>query len=270
MYQKSKDIQNQFEGFLKTPILWNKKTLHTLKPFEIKQEATAFNLKIDTNLRLGKYIERFVSYQLSQNSHTRILSENIQIQREKITLGELDCILLKNNKPIHLEVIYKFYLFDATVGNNEIDHFIGPNRKDTLLAKLDKLKNKQLPLLYSSECIRYLDTLALSIDQIVQQVYFKAQLFVPFSTKNIQLQQLNSECIFGFYISRKEIFQLNSATFYIPNKKDWLVIPHTNVDWLNYTTFLKHSQKFLERQFSPLCWVKNQKGVLEKFFLVWW
>lgn len=270
MQQKTKDIQKHFEGFLKTPSLWVGKPFYTFEPFKIAQQFTAFNLAIDANLRLGKYIERFVSFQLRQDPQIEILSENIQIQREKITLGELDCILLKNKKPIHLEVIYKFYLYDPSVGTDEISHFVGPNKKDTLRSKLNKIKEKQLPLLYSKECILYLEKLPLEIDQIVQQVYFKAQLFIPYSAKNIQLHQLNSECIVGFYFHRNEISRLNTATFYIPKKKDWLVIPHTNVDWLSYSDFIDQSKDFLERQFSPLCWVKNQKGVLEKFFFVWW
>jgi len=62
-------------------------------------------------------------------------------------VGELDCLILRDKKPIHLEVIYKFYLYDASVGDTEIAHFIGPNRKDSLIEKLTKLQEKQLPIL---------------------------------------------------------------------------------------------------------------------------
>ncbi len=143
------------------------------------------------NYVLGKYIERFVSYQLTQEKSINIICENIQIQKEKITLGELDCILLKDKKPIHLEVIYKFYLYDPSVGKTEVEHFIGPNRKDSLVEKLDKLKEKQLPLLYSNECVSYLKSINLQSSEIEQQVYFKGQLFIPFSNKNHQLSNLN-------------------------------------------------------------------------------
>jgi hypothetical protein len=26
----------------------------------------------------------------------------------------------------------------------------------------------------------------------------------------------------------------------------------------------------IERNFSPMCWMKNKNGCIEKFFLVWW
>ena len=147
MPQKTKLLQKRYEGFLQTPCLWKDNTVFDLEQFKIDEKLTKINIEIDEKIRLGKYIERLVSFQLSQENSITILCENVQIQKEKRTLGELDCILKQENTVIHLEVIYKFYLFDATVGNSEIEHFIGPNRKDSLLEKLTKLKEKQLPLL---------------------------------------------------------------------------------------------------------------------------
>tara|TARA_B110000091_G_C13778525_1_gene460002 strand:- start:582 stop:1394 length:813 start_codon:yes stop_codon:yes gene_type:complete len=270
MQQKTKDIQNHFEGFLKTPCLWIESAVYGLKQFEIDQKSISLNKEIDDILRLGKYIERFVSYELSQNEQIEIISENIQIQKEKITIGELDCILLKDKKPIHLEIIYKFYLYDVSVGTDEIAHFIGPNRKDSLVSKLVKLKEKQLPLLYSIECKNYLKKNDLNFDDIEQQVYFKAQLFVPFTNKNIELKQLNSECIAGFYINFEALNQFKDCSFYIPKKKDWLVVPHTNVAWQSMPSFKEDCSPIIERNFSPMCWMKHKNGCIEKFFLVWW
>ncbi|APZ47625.1 hypothetical protein BW723_15605 [Polaribacter reichenbachii] len=270
MHQKTKDIQNRYDGFLQTPSLWKNKDVYELHQFKIEPKTLKIDFNIDEKLRLGKYIERFVSYQLAQEKDINILCENIQIQQNRITLGELDCILLKDKKPIHLEVIYKFYLFDDTVGTTEIDHFIGPNRKDALVEKLTKLKEKQLPLLYSNECENYLKSIHLSSEKIEQQVYFKAQLFVPYAFKNMQLKTLNTDCISGFYINQKELTAFNDCKFFIPNKKDWLVNPHQNVKWFNYTDFKEKSAAYLARNFSPLCWLKMKNGEIFKFFLVWW
>lgn len=270
MHQKSKHIQKRYEGFLQTPTLWKNDSIYGLHQFEIASKSTEIEIDIDEKLRLGKYAERFVTHQLEQENNVNIIAENIQIQQEKRTLGELDCILKKGNTIIHLEVVYKFYLVDETVGTSEIEHCIGPNRKDSLVEKLTKLKEKQLPLLYSNECETYLNTLGISSKTIEQQVYFKAQLFVPFSKRKMQLETLNGNCISGFYINKKELLQFEECKFYISNKKDWLVIPHTNVSWLNFHQFQKEVAQYLSRQFSPLCWVKNPNGELEKIFLVWW
>jgi len=176
----------------------------------------------------------------------------------------------KDKKPIHLEIIYKFYLYDETVGDSEIEHFIGPNRKDSLLEKLTKLKEKQLPLLYSNQCKLYLDRIDLDILKIEQQVYFKAQLFVPFTNRHIKLSTLNPNCVVGFYINQQEIQQFIDCKFYIPTKKDWLVIPHANVTWNNFEVFTTTIQPYLKLQFSPLIWIKNKKGNIKKAFLIWW
>ncbi len=263
-------LQKRYEGFLKTPILWKSDAIPNLKPFEIVSKSNKIDLIIDEKIRLGKYVERFVSFELEQQENISILAENIQIQNEKITLGELDCLLLKNNKPIHLEIIYKFYLYDASVGKTEIEHFIGPNRKDSLTEKLKKLDEKQLPLLHADACTNYLKTLNLKPENIVQQVYFKAQLFVPLSKQNMQLNILNTDCIVGFYINQNQLNQFTDCKFYIPQKKDWLIIPHTNVNWLNFNDFKMSTKNYFEEKFSALCWIKFNNGELKKMFLVWW
>lgn len=263
-------IQKRYDGFLKTPCLWENDVVFNLMQFEIASTSSKINLEIDKNLRLGKYIERFVSFELSNHNNISVLAENIQIQQDKLTLGELDCLLLKDEQPIHLEIIYKFYLYDDSVGTSEIDHFIGPNRKDSLIEKLTKLKDKQLPLLYTNTCKPYLETFGLKAETIKQQVYFKAQLFVPFTNQNLRLTTLNNNCIVGFYITKKQLNHFTDCKFYIPNKKDWLIAPNTNVNWLSFEYFSSTTQDYFEQKYSTLIWIKLNNGLIQKVFLVWW
>lgn len=271
MYQKQKDLQLQYEGFLKTPFLWHGKGVFDLEQYAtLTAQTTSFKQEITQKLRLGKLVERFVSFELNQDCSISILAENIQIQREKITVGELDCLLLKNEEPIHLEIIYKFYLYDASVGNSEIEHWIGPNRRDSFIQKLTKLQEKQLPLLYSIHTKTYLDALKLKTNEITQQVYFKAQLFVPLKDFGSSFEQVNNECIYGFYVYPKELILFSDCKFYIPNKHNWLVNPHSNIDWLAFEIFQNKLQQFLNEENAPLCWLKKPNGELFKFFVVWW
>ncbi len=263
-------LQKRYEGFLKTPCLWENDVVFNLMQFEIASTFSKINLEIDKNLRLGKYIERFVSFELSKHNNISVLAENVQIQQDKLTLGELDCLLLKDGKPIHLEIIYKFYLYDDSVGTSEIDHFIGPNRKDSLIEKLTKLKDKQLPLLYTNTCKTYLETFGLKAETIKQEVYFKAQLFVPFTNQNLRLTTLNNNCIVGFYITKKQLNHFTDCKFYIPNKKDWLIAPYTNVNWLSFEHFSSTTQDYFEQKYSTLIWIKLNNGLIQKVFLVWW
>ena len=271
MDKKTKDLQLQYEGFLQTPFLWHGKGVFDFQQFEKNtSKTTIFNTVIIQNLRLGKLVERFVSYELQQDSSIKIIVENIQIQQEKLTLGELDCILYQNKKPIHVEIVYKFYLYDKAVGNTEIEHWIGPNRKDSLVQKLTKLKEKQLPLLYSKQCETYLDKLNLVTNEIDQQLYFKAQLFVPLKEYGNKFPLINNDCIIGFYATLKELEQFKDCKFHIPNKHDWLVKPHTNIDWLNFNLYTEKANTFLEEKRAPLCWIKHPNGKIMKFFVVWW
>lgn len=271
MDKKSKDIQLQYEGFLQTPHLFKNGIIKNLQAFDFKTTKThQLNLKIKDNLRLGKLVERFVSYELQQNSSIKILAENIQIQQNKLTLGELDCLLLQNEKPIHLEIIYKFYLYDKSAGTSEIEYWIGPNRRDSFLQKVEKLQNKQLPLLYHKQTKSLLDKHNLKAKEITQQVYFKAQLFVPLNDVGNSFELVNNECIVGFYIYQKELQQFEDCKFYIPRKHTWLVKPHTSVDWLQFDPFKIRLNEFLTQQSAPLCWLKKPNGELVKFFVVWW
>ncbi|MCG8893851.1 DUF1853 family protein [Tenacibaculum finnmarkense] len=282
MHQQLKDLQLQYEGFLKTPFLWNGKGVFGLQQFEINATKTAsFLVEITKIPRLGKLVERFVSFEFQQDKRLQIIAENIQIQQEKITLGELDCLLLKDEKPIHVEIIYKFYLYDNSEKNleekNELERWIGPNKKDSLVQKLTKLKEKQLPLLYSKQCENYLKTLNLEAKNLEQQLYFKAQLFVPFNDfkqehhkENIKYPLINTDCIVGFYVTLLELNQFKDCKFYIPTKHNWLTQPHTNIDWLTFNNFTTNLQLLLSQERAPLCWLKKSNGELLKFFVIWW
>ncbi len=263
-------LQKRYEGFLETPCLWHGDRIYNLNQLEIPLQSDKITEVIDNNLRLGKYIERLVTFQLSQQPNISVVAENIQIQNNKITLGELDAIILKDNQPIHLEIVYKFYVYVPNRGSSDIDCCIGPNKKDTLKEKLIKLKEKQLPLLYSKFCRPYLEEHNLKAQDITQQVYFKAQLFMPFNVDNISLTELNSHCITGIYLNRKELTAFSDCKFYIPNKKDWLLVPHPHVDWLNYKTMLSIAETFYRSQYSPLLWIKSSNGATQKAFLIWW
>ncbi|MCG8803066.1 DUF1853 family protein [Tenacibaculum finnmarkense] len=282
MHQQLKDLQLQYEGFLKTPFLWNGKGVFDLQQFEINATKTAsFLVEITKIPRLGKLVERFVSFEFKQDKRLQIIAENIQIQQEKITLGELDCLLLKDKKPIHVEIIYKFYLYDNSEKNleekNELERWIGPNKKDSLVQKLTKLKEKQLPLLYSKQCENYLKTLNLEAKNLEQQLYFKAQLFIPLNDfkqenhkENIKFPLINNDCIIGFYVTLQQLNQFKDYKFYIPTKHNWLVQPHSNTNWLNFNDFITNLQPLLNQERAPLCWLKKSNGELLKFFVIWW
>lgn len=270
MQSKEKKLQQRYLGFLKTPSLWKNTSVFNLKQVTLDTNISTVSIVADEKQRLGKYIEQFVLYNLKEQKNTIVLAKNLQIFNNKTTIGELDCIYKKNNVFFHLEIVYKFYLYLPDKNKEELHCFIGPNKKDSLIEKLEKLKLKQLPLLYSSSTNSYLKNLKLSANTIKQEVCFKAQLFLPLKFKNITLKKVNNNAIFGFYMNSNELYKFKECKFYIPIKKDWLLIPKQHVNWMSITDFKIKTKQLLLNKFSPLCWLKNKNGEIEKFFLVWW
>lgn len=147
------ELKEQFLGFYKTPALFNE--LYELKQFDFENidisNIDYSKLSIDKKLPLGKRVEYFFEYYIKLALCYNIVNKNIQIIKDGNTLGELDFILYDNFKKRfeHVELVYKYYLYDPSF-ENELDRYIGPNRNDTLVKKLNKLKDKQLPLIFDN------------------------------------------------------------------------------------------------------------------------
>ncbi|WP_338734057.1 DUF1853 family protein [Mangrovimonas cancribranchiae] len=262
--------QRYFIGFINTPLLWSNNVIANLQQFKIATTQVPFQEKIEKNIRLGKWVERLVSHQLKQDNSIKIIDENIVIYQNKRTIGELDCLLLKNNTPYHVEIVYKFYLYDPTIKAVEINRWIGPNRNDSFVEKLEKLKTKQLPLLYKNETQKTLKQFDLNITKIKQCVHFKAQLFIPYHIKNYDFKLINPNSIMGYYYTFEDIKALQNCKFFIPKKLDWLSEIDIQIDWLTFSECKPQLKLLLEQKRSPMVWIKNYKGQTQKCFVVWW
>jgi uncharacterized protein len=268
----SHNFKELFQGFQNTPLLWHGNEILGLEQYSPKFTTEQYALKSkQKKLRLGKWVEQFISYQLKNDQSIKVIEENIQIKDENITIGELDVLLLQNNTPMHLEIVYKFYLFDDTiVTTNPIEKWIGPNRNDALVYKLKKLKEKQLPLLYSKNTEEVLTRYNIALNAIKQCVCFKAQLFLPLTMKQVDISPLNKDCVIGRFISIKDIYDLKNFQFFIPSKLDWLSTPNPNVTWHNFNNAKIEIQQFIQNKQSPLCWIKSANNKPFKCFVTWW
>lgn len=264
------EIQQQYEGYLNTPLLWSGINAFDIEQFELtSHKTTVFSESSSKNLRLGKLVERFVSHELKQHSSIKVIVENLQIQKNQQTIGEIDCILKHENQLVHLEIVYKFYLYDPDT-SDEINRWIGPNKRDSLSQKLNKLTNKQFPLLFHQATKKYLNLFDLDPHKITQKVLFKAQLFVPLGMLNNTFDMINNQCISGCYVRFEELTAFESFKFYIPSKRNWLCNVSANTRWISYQNFTIELQSFLAQKFAPLCWLKRPNGEMSKFFVVWW
>jgi len=231
-------MQNLFEGYCRMPLLWKEK-FFGLQQF--KEPLNSHIIKnpplVKSNKRLGKLAEELFSIWLKNSADYKAVFENLQIIKEKQTLGELDVLLLDrlHKKYIHLELITKFYLYNPAFEANDIKAWIGPNRNDSLYDKTTKLKEKQLPLLYHQFTQKLLLNYIPEKKNIEQQVCFKANLFVPIGFKE-KLTVFNSNCIVGNYLTFIQFKEVHNHLnlYFCPTKQDWLRDPATQKEWMTF------------------------------------
>ncbi|MEY8849043.1 DUF1853 family protein [Psychroserpens sp. XS_ASV72] len=262
-------LESLSEGYNATHFLWKDSEFYGLKQLSFHSFDNAFKRSVKQHLRLGQLAEQFALDELKQHPDIKILAENVQIKAQKQTLGELDALIKINQEFFHVEMVYKFYLYDVSLGKAEINRWVGPNRNDSLIQKIQKLKTHQLPLLYSDACRQQLSKLNIYTNHFKQRVWFKAQLFVPYGMK-AEFNHLNSNCIEGFYISIDSLDTFDKYLFYLPSKIDWLLKPNLNKDWKSFKEILPEIMKFIAVKKSPLLWIKTSDKSLHKCFVVWW
>ncbi len=241
--------------------------LFDLSFLELKKDL---EIRLPQNLRLGHLVEKIVAEAIRISSNYDLLYENVQVIEDKETVGEIDFIIREHasGQVIHLELAYKFYLFDPSVSDNQIECWIGPNRRDTLAGKLDKLQKKQFPLLYRKSMQERLVDLA--FDELCQKLCFLVSLYLPYECKG-QKRPINSLAVKGYYL-RLETFQalhISSNKYYLPAKREWGMEPSEGEQWHSFEEVEQEILASLKEKRAPLCWQKR-KEIYAEFFVVWW
>jgi len=267
-------IAQQCIGFYNTPPLW------TGKQFDIQQfEFPQINMKsfqakpIPNNIRLGHQIEYVFRQLLDHSEAYDILVYNLPIRQSKLTLGEIDFILMDiiRHKLIHIELTYKFYIIDPKI-SNPIHSLIGPNRRDSFFDKMEKIKHVQFPLLHTDEGARTLAADNLDSSAIEHQCCFKGQLFQPYGSRAVDLGALNTDCLAGYWVGIEDFdkSEFTKAQYYIPTKSEWIIEPNEQVTWKSHTEVLGDIILLLRKERAPMLWMKKSTGTFEKVFILWW
>ncbi len=266
--------EKQAIGFINTPPLWVGKEFG-LEQFSLLNLnlSSLDHLAIPSNRRLGHQMEYVFKHLIKQSQQFELILSNIAIRDEKQTLGEIDFILKNrtNQNYLHVELSYKFYLFQPTV--KEIAHqLIGPNRQDMFVKKLHKLKTKQLPLIHSKIASKILLEHNINTLEIKQFCCFKAQVYTPYRAKLPEAFTFNKACILGYWLGINDFNQndFGAHKFYIPSKAEWVIVPHTNVSWKSFEETKTCIKLALEAKRAPLVWMKKADKRIDQFFIVWW
>ena len=105
--------------------------------------------------RLGRYAESLLGFYLQRAPMHRLIAEHVSIRRplsassgaigDHTTLGELDYLLQDASaRFLHWELAIKFFLAEPHKLALEPQDFIGPDRKNSLHLKLEKMFTRQL------------------------------------------------------------------------------------------------------------------------------
>jgi uncharacterized protein len=135
-----------------------------LKQLDKQPEPLLSLIATHPSNRLGLYYETLWRFYFSHYPGWQLLGHNIQITRAGATLGAFDFLCSFNNQFFHIETAVKFYLrtehrpadTDSLSMTPATALWIGPNQKDRLNLKLDRLCQHQLPLSQTQEGQAYL------------------------------------------------------------------------------------------------------------------
>lgn len=263
------DWSRMYQGFLATPLLWEgslggllQLELPAIPPPKLLRPPSAA-------VRLGVLAEHFTFDYWSNFPDLQIFEHNLQIQGKVETLGELDAIVSLKEQWLHVEIAYKIYLFDPRHGNNQLEHWIGPNRDDRLTEKLHRLQQHQLPLIQHPEAKQTLTGKGIPTENLTSKTYVKGLLFTPENTE-VEIAPLNPACLTGTYMKFNRFKTFQNMKFFLPHKLEWMVLPHTNVSWKSMQEIIPLVQGLHEKNYSPMLWVKKTNGELSRIFVTWW
>ena len=160
----------------------------------------------ETMLPLGKQFEQFVLFWFRHSPHIHLIAHGVQLEGESSTAVEIDFLIKDWNGDILLiETALKYFM---VTGERKAENCIGPNAKDTLIGKLEKVATKQLNLEFPP-LKSYLS--ANSLKSAKPFLIMKGELFYT----NTEKHRFGDSTFFNraFFSGKRWIF---------PSKTDWM------------------------------------------------
>jgi len=111
--------------------------------------------------RVGMYFEALVAYWVTHLPGMDLLGSNVAVLQDKKTLGAFDFIVRNFNGEVeHWEVAVKFYLLLGD--RSDWRSWVGPNQRDRLDKKVNRMRDHQLVLSQRKEGIQALANLGVN------------------------------------------------------------------------------------------------------------
>lgn len=140
---------------------------------------------------LGHYFESLIEYWLSHWRRMAVHAVRLQVKGEERAIGEFDFLFRDRFRDIdyHWESAVKFFLRYRHADGT--DEWLGPNPRDTLQHKLQKVFAQQLPLARHPAAAPLLAQMG--IGRLHSKAFIKGYLFYPTSTDWCRPDKVPSE-----------------------------------------------------------------------------
>ena len=202
------------------------KLKHTLKQLETDPVELQRLVPESRDRRLGSYYERLWHALLTLAPDVRMLGRNITLYQHGITMGELDLLLeMPDGAVVHLELAIKFYVGQpeyAVAGKSFSPHsaWWGPDPRDQMASKIDRLLNHQLSLASKLELARERYPIPdLSCAWLQGQLFLPLDREMPPAVDSLAPATLNRWC------RHAELNTLDGAEWIALPHKQWLMPP---------------------------------------------
>jgi uncharacterized protein len=180
--------------------------------------------------RLGMYFEQLWHFFLQQDPATELIAHNVPVVLQGRTLGEFDCIYYSHQRErhVHLELAVKYFLAVARSATNDTlgyaHEWRGPDNRDRLDTKLDKLLQRQI--LLGEHPAGKQTLLDLGIDELAKEVALKGYLFQASSAAPPLPPGYNHDCRLSHWVTCSQLpsycAKMTAQTYLILPKMKWL------------------------------------------------
>lgn len=219
--------------------------------------------------RLGFYYENILNYILINLSLPIEIKRNIQVRSKTNTLGEYDFLVrLNDTDTYHIECAVKFYL--CTGDGSRLDQYEGPNRRDRLDLKWNKMRNKQIRLSKTTDGYKTAKHLNLVPNHTL--ILIQGYLFYPFTTPPCPQHlhpSINPNHQQGWWIRNLHLNKIldDQLRYLILNKPYWLSCPElsegelmTAESMMHYLEEQKHPQLIVRLEHTAEGWKEKDRG----------
>jgi len=200
-------------------------------------ELQSFLKQHSRTYKVGLYAQALLEFVLRKLPRYHFLASDwvVQDPASHRTEGSVDFLLLENTSPqkaIHLEFAVKFYLLDPNAPET-LASWVGPEGRDRLDQKVEKIRTQQLPLSqtphFKSALSQILGERSTDFPEFQRFGLTRGKVFLPYSSSPLQFrsQWIDPQIERGFYLRQSDpalenLIKKHPDSFVLQSKLQWL------------------------------------------------